>query len=136
MAKSNYQNLMNEISKLQSQADNLRKQEVKDVIIDIQEKMRVYGLASADLDGSIRSTNSNKGAVRRGRPMGSKNVTTTARIQAQSNEQSTEKKAGRKATAKFRDPQSGVTWSGRGRMPKWISSAISEGKTKEEFAIS
>lgn len=34
------------------------------------------------------------------------------------------------APAKYRDPASGKTWSGRGRAPKWIS-----GKDRAEFEI-
>ena len=32
--------------------------------------------------------------------------------------------------AKYRDPATGKTWSGRGRAPAWL-----EGKNREEFAI-
>ena len=32
--------------------------------------------------------------------------------------------------AKFRDPETGKTWSGMGRMPQWL-----DGKNKEEFVI-
>lgn len=32
--------------------------------------------------------------------------------------------------AKYRDPATGATWSGRGRPPKWL-----DGKKKEDFAI-
>lgn len=42
-------------------------------------------------------------------------------------------KTGKKVGAvapKYRNPQTGETWSGRGRAPKWL-----EGKNKEDFAI-
>ena len=39
----------------------------------------------------------------------------------------TEKK---QSDAKYRDPDTGKTWSGKGRTPKWL-----EGKNKEDFAI-
>lgn len=43
-------------------------------------------------------------------------------------------KRGRKASgsvaAKYRDPISGATWSGRGKAPKWI-----EGKDRSQFSI-
>jgi DNA-binding protein H-NS len=42
---------------------------------------------------------------------------------------STEKPAN-KVAAKYRDPISGKTWSGRGLAPKWLA-----GKNKENFAI-
>jgi len=32
-------------------------------------------------------------------------------------------KAGNKIAAKYRDPLSGATWSGRGKTPKWINGA-------------
>jgi DNA-binding protein H-NS len=32
--------------------------------------------------------------------------------------------------AKYRDPETGATWSGRGKPPRWIA-----GKNREEFAI-
>ena len=37
---------------------------------------------------------------------------------------------GDKVAAKFRDPETGKTWSGRGREPTWI-----KGKNREEFKI-
>lgn len=42
------------------------------------------------------------------------------------------KPADKKGTvqAKYRDPDSGATWTGRGRAPRWLS-----GRNKEEFLI-
>lgn len=37
--------------------------------------------------------------------------------------------------AKYRDPVSGETWSGRGRMATWLSHHIAAGKKKEDFLI-
>lgn len=34
------------------------------------------------------------------------------------------------AKVRYRDPMSGSTWSGRGRMPKWLV-----GKSREEFEV-
>lgn len=42
--------------------------------------------------------------------------------------------AGKPIAAKFRSPE-GETWSGRGRMPNWLTRATAEGKTKEDFAV-
>ena len=42
--------------------------------------------------------------------------------------------AGKPIAAKFRSPD-GETWSGRGRMPKWLTRATAEGKSKEDFAV-
>ena len=42
--------------------------------------------------------------------------------------------AGKPVPVKFRGPDE-ATWSGRGRMPKWLSEAIERGKSKEDFAV-
>jgi len=36
----------------------------------------------------------------------------------------------RSARAKYRDPESGKTWSGRGRTPRWL-----DGRNSDEFLI-
>ena len=40
------------------------------------------------------------------------------------------RKAGTPAAPKFQNPQTGETWTGRGRAPKWI-----EGKDRTKFAM-
>ncbi|WP_414142707.1 H-NS family nucleoid-associated regulatory protein [Burkholderia cepacia] len=40
------------------------------------------------------------------------------------------RKANRRPVARYRNPQTGETWSGRGRPPAWI-----EGKDRDTFAI-
>jgi DNA-binding protein H-NS len=39
-------------------------------------------------------------------------------------------KSGNKIAAKYRDPASGATWSGRGKTPKWIN-----GADRSQYAI-
>ena len=34
---------------------------------------------------------------------------------------------------KYRNPGTGETWSGRGRMPRWLASAVERGRDREEF---
>ncbi|MNV74558.1 H-NS histone family protein [compost metagenome] len=36
----------------------------------------------------------------------------------------------KKVEAKYRDPKTGLTWSGRGRAPKWM-----EGKNRGDFSV-
>jgi len=41
-----------------------------------------------------------------------------------------------KAPIKFRDPKDAKnTWSGRGRMPRWMAAQVAKGKKKEDFAV-
>ena len=36
---------------------------------------------------------------------------------------------------KFRDPDSGATWTGRGRPPVWLAQKIAQGATKDQVLI-
>ncbi len=42
---------------------------------------------------------------------------------------------GRTVAAKYRKPQTGETWTGRGKKPKWLAAQIEQGKTIESFLI-
>jgi DNA-binding protein H-NS len=45
------------------------------------------------------------------------------------------KAAGSAVAAKYRGPE-GQTWSGRGLTPRWLTSLVEQGRSKEEFLIS
>ncbi len=53
---------------------------------------------------------------------------------AKSSPRSTQAK-GSKVAAKYRDVQTGATWSGRGLQPNWLKAALAEGKKLEEFSV-
>jgi len=36
---------------------------------------------------------------------------------------------------KYQDPESGKTWTGRGKSPAWLSAQLSAGRDKQEFLI-
>jgi DNA-binding protein H-NS len=44
-------------------------------------------------------------------------------------------KAGGKVAAKYRDPATGNSWSGRGLKPNWLKAALDSGKTLADFAV-
>ncbi|NBS81547.1 MAG: H-NS histone family protein [Betaproteobacteria bacterium] len=37
---------------------------------------------------------------------------------------------------KYRDPETGQTWTGRGKPPVWLSARLAQGRNKEEFLLS
>jgi DNA-binding protein H-NS len=37
---------------------------------------------------------------------------------------------------KYRDPETGATWAGRGLKPRWLTAAIKSGKSLESFSVS
>lgn len=92
-----YRTLQEQIAQLQEQAEALRAKEVHDVIGRIREAIDIYGLTAADL-GLDADRKSGK------RPR----ATQLARSVS---------------PPMYRDPKSGKTWSGRGRVPNWMAKA-------------
>jgi DNA-binding protein H-NS len=45
------------------------------------------------------------------------------------------KPEGRKVEPKYRNPETGETWSGRGLQPKWLRAALAEGRKITDFAL-
>jgi DNA-binding protein H-NS len=42
---------------------------------------------------------------------------------------------GSKVAAKYRNAETGATWSGRGLQPNWLKAAVADGKKLEDFAV-
>lgn len=42
---------------------------------------------------------------------------------------------GRAAAIKFRNHDTGETWAGRGKRPRWLVSALAAGRSLEDFAV-
>ena len=100
-----YQELKEQAEKLFAEAERMREQEISDAIADIRKKIDLYGLTAADL-GFAKSGPGV--AARASKPA--------------------------KAAAKYRGPN-GESWSGgRGRKPQWVTQALKEGKSLEDFA--
>jgi DNA-binding protein H-NS len=45
------------------------------------------------------------------------------------------KPEGRKVEPKYRNPETGETWSGRGLQPKWLKAALADGRKITDFAL-
>jgi DNA-binding protein H-NS len=43
---------------------------------------------------------------------------------------------GQPVKAKYRNPETGATWTGRGKPPNWLKEAEAHGKSREAFLIS
>src|SRR5690554_5815543 len=102
-----------EIQRLQKQAKALQAKRRGPVITSIIRSMREYDITPDDI-----TTAYNKKAgprVARKTPAG-----TVAK---------------RTVPVKFRHPETGDTWTGRGKAPRWIVQAESEGKSRSDFLI-
>lgn len=129
---SNYLKLQAQIQKLQKEAESVKKRELAETISNIKKAIQIFGLTAADLGLSAA------GSVKPGRkPV--KGRVADARTTAGKRRGRPAKKAGadkRSIVApKYRDSATGITWTGRGKQPKWLSAAITSGKTLEDFKI-
>ena len=102
-----YGAVLAEIQQLQQRAAELRKSELPGVIKRIREAIAAYELTAADLglgtggSGGSAAAPASPATARRGR--------------------ATSAKAGlQTGVAKYRDPKTGKTWTGRGKPPLWI----------------
>lgn len=104
-----YQAVRAEIAKLEKQAEELRRNELKTIIAQVRQVVADYGLTAADI-GLAGGRAGKAGRAARKAPV----------------------RASRSAgAAKYRDPKTGQTWTGRGRPPAWIAGV----KDREAFLI-
>ena len=93
-----YKDVKAQIAKLEKEAEGIRQRELKSVIAQVRRTIEQYELTPADLGlGAARKAASRKGRAR-----------TAARGRVS------------KGVAKYRDPASDKTWTGRGRPPTWM----------------
>ena len=94
------------LNELRKQQELERKGERTQAIATAKELIRNYDLTASDLGFS------GKGAIKR--------ITGDKR---------------NVVAPKYQDPESGKTWTGRGKSPAWLSAQLSAGRDKQEFLI-
>ena len=98
-----------EVRDLESQLETAKVQQYKINTREIQELINLYGVKLSDLREPADPTE----------------ITTKAKPKGE----------GGKLPPKYRDPVSGLEWSGRGAIPKWMTPQLAQGKNKEDFLI-
>lgn len=106
--------LKSAIDRMKLEMEKRRADEITAVVAEIREKMDHYGLTVADLGFTAGELSSGRG---RGRSQSGGHDRRTV------------------VEPKYRDPETGTTWSGRGRMPRWMAEAVDAGRSREEFRI-
>ena len=91
---------------LERKIEEAKKTNREEGLAKLREVMEQYGLTAADLNGSVREARA-----------------------------STKGKSTGKVAAKYKNPETGDTWTGRGLKPKWLKAALEGGKKIEDFAI-
>lgn len=105
MAKTALQNLLEQKAEIEKQIAEAQRTQRAEAIAQVKALMAEYGLTLADI--------------------GSRASAPTAKPAA----------APRKVAAKYRNPATGETWSGRGLKPKWLNAALAQGRSIGEFAL-
>jgi DNA-binding protein H-NS len=95
-----YEEIQSKIEELKAQAEMVKREEKQQAIDMARTMISAYGITAKDL-GLDKAPKVKTGP-----------------------------KPGNKVAAKYRDPQSGATWSGRGKTPKWIN-----GADRSQYAI-
>jgi DNA-binding protein H-NS len=95
-----YKELKAQAEALLQQAEAARLAEIAAVVVEIQAKMKEYGITLDDLKGRTKKTPSRVAVA-----------------------------------AKYRNPASGESWSGRGRAPRWLTDELGKGHSRDEFLI-
>ena len=103
---SEYDRIMQQINDLRARADELRHQQRSQALRHILDVMRQHDITIEEIQsGKIGRSHAKR--------------TTSAT----------------KAPAKYADPVSGATWTGRGRKPAWVVQALNSGKTLDDLRI-
>ena len=93
-----------------------KKAELEQQIIDIQREERSSAIAQ------VKALMSQHGL-------------SLADLTARAPTTATKGRSGGKVAAKYRDPATGQTWSGRGLHPKWLKQAMADGANIGDFAL-
>lgn len=108
MNKISLEELLAQKAALEKQIAETQREEKSEALAQIRDLMQRYGLTLSDLSGG-RATTKLPSASGRG--------------------------TGSKVAAKYRDPDTGATWSGRGLKPKWLRIAIEGGRQLTDFSV-
>lgn len=105
-----------QIAKLKREAEELRAEEVAEVVQKIKAAIAAYGLTASDLGFRGRALAQPRAAAGK------------AAARAPRGGQRGQ------VAVKYRD-ETGNTWTGRGNKPRWLSAALAAGKKLEEFQV-
>ena len=117
---SDLMEIRGQIQALEKQAAEMKARDFSKTVQDIREKMEVFGITVKDLQTVKRGPKPGKGK----KEASPKKVAVAG----------AKKVPGKPVAAKFRGPN-GETWSGRGLSPRWLTTLVEQGASRDDFAI-
>ncbi|NYT63984.1 H-NS histone family protein [Alcaligenaceae bacterium] len=109
-----------EILKLQKQAQALQTKQRGPVIASIIRSMREYDITPEEL--TLAFNKKATGPSQRNATAAKPSATKPTAVK-------------RPVAPKYRHPETGATWTGRGKAPRWVTAAEAEGKNRNDFLI-
>ena len=136
MATTTSTQLRAQIRQLEEQAQALEEQEVKEVIEKIQVAIKHYRLTPTDLftNGNASTAAAAQQTTVRVKPSKDSAVAKPFVAPTPPAVPTGSKLKGTKVPPKFKD-SNGNIWTGRGSQPKWLATAIAQGKSLQDFAV-
>ncbi len=120
---SNLIDIQTQIEKLQKQANEIKSKDFQATVQDILAKMAAFGITVKDLQSG------------KGKAKGSRTAKGKAGVTKSLKAPKAARKASNPVAPKYRGPH-GETWTGRGLTPKWLSTLVAQGRSKDSFLIS
>jgi DNA-binding protein H-NS len=120
---ANLIDIQSQIEALKKQAEQIRSKDFDVTLADIRKTMAAYGITVKDLL-----------AAEKKRPGKAKAVKAASANSPKAPKAAKGPKTASTVAAKFKGPN-GESWSGRGLTPKWLTALVSQGRSKEEFAV-
>ena len=108
------QKIEKEIQKLQKQAQALQAKQRGPVITSIIRSMREYDITPDDIAAAYARKNT-RGGAKKAAPAAAG--------------------AKRSVPVKYKHPETGESWTGRGKAPRWLTSAEAEGASRDSFLV-
>jgi DNA-binding protein H-NS len=120
-----YVELKEQAEDLMRQAEAARKSEIGAAIADIKAKMAAYGITLDDLGGKPKAARGRKPKAGKAAAKGAKPAKATAKPA----------KVRKPVAVKYRNAETGETWTGRGKPPTWLKAHEVAGRKREEFLV-
>ncbi len=119
-----YVELKEQAEDLMRQAEAARKAEVGAAIAEIKAKMAMYGITLEDLGGKAKAARGRKPKLAK-----------AAKPAKPAKDKAKPAKTRKPVAVKYRNPETGETWTGRGKAPKWLAAMEAAGRKREEFLL-
>lgn len=97
-----------QLALLQEKKQKMLDEQRKEALGTVRKLVELHGFSASDIGASLLNGGSQRGAV--------------AKVKS-------------KVEAKYRNAETGETWSGRGRKPKWMELKLQAGAKQEDFLI-